>query len=191
MLPTTALILEYGDTEMAAGYEEWLTRMSMTYDAVVYCCRYRLGDERQAAEVGLAVAQGLLAKPRVFKYFGLPYSARVARLAERKIAEIRSASTSRTAAAPVTGSPAASWVLVVNRLRRLPKPLQEIFVLCCVEGWEISSVAGAVRSSEETVSRLLAEAANYVRSAGHHWREEDKQKTQKTQESSVELVDQP
>ena len=39
--------------------------------------------------------------------------------------------------------------------------------------------------------RLLAEAANYVRSAGHHWREEDKQKTQKTQESSVELVDQP
>jgi hypothetical protein len=153
------LVIERHVDKMTPAYEEWLTRVSMTYAAVVNCCRYRLGNEIEAAEVGLAVVQGLFAKPKVFKYFGLPYSGRLARLAERKIAEIRT----RPVASHAFASAAPDWLSVLERLGSLSGPLQDVFTLSCVEGWEVSRVAGAMNCEAQTVTRLLDEAIAQVR----------------------------
>ena len=64
-------------------YEAWLTRVEMTREAIANCCRFRLDHDVALAErVSVEVIAGLLARPRVFQYFGLPFSGRVAHLTE-------------------------------------------------------------------------------------------------------------
>src|SRR6478752_1850270 len=67
-------------------YEAWMERVCATHDAITYTCHHRLGNRSLAAQVSAQVLAGLLAKPKVFRYFGLPYSGRIARLAAARLA---------------------------------------------------------------------------------------------------------
>ncbi len=109
-------------------YAEWLERVTATVQAVSYTCRVRLGggpDAAVAAEaVALRVATGLVARPAVFRHWGLPYSGRIAKLAEAGIADA------------VAGSAvgAGSWRVFRAALVAVPPEHQATLVATCVEG---------------------------------------------------------
>lgn len=134
----------------------------MTYQAVINCCSYRMDCPEDAELVAETVIRGLLARPRVFRYFGLPYSGRIARLAERKIAELR--------ADPVRepGGQGSHWCAqAVARLRRMPEPQRTAFVQYCVDGDDIEGVAALVGCDETEARAILADALATVESVAH------------------------
>lgn len=125
-------------------YEAWLERVRMTHDAVAYCCFHRLGRNRVLADqVGVEVVAGLLARPKVFQYFGLPFSGRVAHLAEAGIA--------RAAGGP--GGRSCTWAALRDGLAGLTHEEQEIVVLACVEGYDDAHLAAALGCCEERAQR--------------------------------------
>src|SRR6185312_9041852 len=73
--------------ELAAEWDAWRERVRATYEAVEYTCAHRLADATLAGPVAVQVVAGLIARPQVFRYFGLPYSGRIAKLAEARLAE--------------------------------------------------------------------------------------------------------
>src|SRR5437868_9385881 len=102
-----------------------MERVCATYDAITYTCHHRLGGNRRLAEqVSVQVLAGLLAKPNVFRYFGLPYSGRIARLAEARLAEAREGRLADV----------GNWPELLRGLTRLSLEHQEVFVLTCVRG---------------------------------------------------------
>lgn len=111
-------------SDVPAAYEDWLERLRATYQSVVFCCRYQIGDERAAQAVGARVVAGLVGKPGVFKYSGLPFSGRIARHTERGIADAR-------AGVLLFG---AGWDAFVERLRQVSPAHQEFMVLGWVDG---------------------------------------------------------
>ena len=135
------------EQDLVPGYEEWLKRLSATYNSMAYCCFYRLRDREAAERVSVEVVAEMLARPRVFRYFGLPYSGQVGRLAEPRIAEARQGTA-------VGGE--QEWEELLMRLRGVAKEHQEVFVLTCIEGYTDPEVAGALGCDEET-ARLRQE----------------------------------
>jgi hypothetical protein len=125
-------------------YEAWLERVRMTHDAVAYCCFHRLGRNRVLAEqVGVEVVAGLLARPKVFQYFGLPFSGRVAHLAEAAIARAAQGLPGRSCA----------WAVLHDGLTGLTHEEQEVVVLTCVEGYDDMRLAAALGCAEERAQR--------------------------------------
>ncbi|MDN5856734.1 MAG: hypothetical protein L0K86_28635, partial [Actinomycetia bacterium] len=59
---------------LVAEYAAWLDRVRATYEAVRYTCAHRLADPALAEQVSVQVVAGMVARPAVFRYFGLPYS---------------------------------------------------------------------------------------------------------------------
>ena len=125
-------------------YAEWLDRVTATFEAVSYTCRVRLGDRVAAEAVALRVATGLVARPAVFRHWGLPYSGRIAKLAEDGIAD---ATHGRLV-------PRGSWAGFRQALGRVPPEHQSTLVLTCVEGhtddqladvWGCDAAAAGVR----------------------------------------------
>ncbi|MCD2193668.1 hypothetical protein LQ327_09775 [Actinomycetospora endophytica] len=112
-------------------YAEWLDRVTATYQAVTYTCRVRLGDAATAEAVAVRVATGLVARPAVFRYWGLPFSGRIAKLAEDAIADARA---DRPRAA-------GEWIPFRRALAAIPIEDQRTFVLTCVEGLDDEQVA--------------------------------------------------
>jgi DNA-directed RNA polymerase specialized sigma24 family protein len=133
------------DTEYAA----WLERVDMTRESIANCCVHRLQGDRAAAErVSIEVIGGLLARPRVFQYFGLPFSGRVAHLAELGLAR------ARDGAAPA----GCSWTVLRAALAELPGEHRETVVLACVEGYDDAHLAEAL-GCDESAARERREAA--------------------------------
>ena len=62
-----------------------MERLRATAQSVAFCCLYKLGDRGKADAVGARVVAGLIGRPAIFRYSGLPYSGRVARHTERGI----------------------------------------------------------------------------------------------------------
>lgn len=114
------------DDDLLPAYAEWLARLTATHDAVAYTCRVRLGDAAAGEAVALHVVRGLVMRPAVFRHWGLPFSGRIAKLAEDAIAGVPSGR-------PVTTG-AVSWVAFRAALRGLPADEQSTFVLTCVDG---------------------------------------------------------
>lgn len=127
------------NTALLPTYEEWLERVSATYQSVAYCCLHRLGDRVLAEQVSLQVVAGLIGKPKIFKYFGLPYSGRIARLAERRIAQARQGTLG-------TGG---KWPDLFGALVALPQAHKEVLLLACVLGYDDDQLASALACNEE------------------------------------------
>lgn len=136
-------------------YEAWLSRVRMICESVAYCCFHRLGRDAALAErVSVEVAAGLLARPKVFQFYGLPFSGRVAHLTERGIAR---------ASAGEDGGRCA-WPVVHAALTELTLEEQEVVVHVCVEGCDDDALHAALgcdeleaaRRREATLARLEA-----------------------------------
>lgn len=130
--------------ELLPGFEEWLARLEMTRESIGYCCLHRLAGDRAAAErVSVEVVAGLLARPRVFQYFGLPFSGRVAHLAERGIAGALGGASQST----------CTWESLRDELVRLSPAEQQVLVLTCVEGYDDARLAASLQTDEASAAR--------------------------------------
>ena len=117
-----------------SDWDEWLERVHATFQAVRYTCTHRLTDPTLAEPVAVAVAAGLVSRPSVFRYFGLPYSGRIAKLAETLIAEADAGEL-----APVCG-----WPELSGRLERMPRRHRDVLVVTCVRGADTDALAEAL-----------------------------------------------
>ncbi|MEA2127823.1 MAG: hypothetical protein QOJ85_714 [Solirubrobacteraceae bacterium] len=139
--------------QLLPEYADWLDRVRMTRESVAYCCFHRLHRDAALAErVSVEVLAGLLARPKVFQYYGLPFSGRIAHLTEMAIGR----ATER-----LPGG-ACTWAVLEEALVGLPLEQQEVVVQVCVEGCDDGDLAAilgcaeaeAQRRCEETLARL-------------------------------------
>jgi hypothetical protein len=124
----------------ATEYAEWLDRVRATYEAVRYTCSHRLDDPTLADPVAVQVTAGLLARPSVFRYFGLPFSGRIARLAEARIAEADAGEL-----ASVCG-----WTELRERLETMPVRHRRVLVATCLRGDDDRALAVVLGCDEPT-----------------------------------------
>lgn len=135
------------EQDLLPGYEEWLERLSATYGSVAHCCRYRLQDHAAAEGVSMEVVAEMLARPKVFRYFGLPFSGQLATLAEPRIARVRQG---------IAVGGGMDWRDLLVLLRGVSREHQEVFVLTCIEGYSDPEIAGVLGCDEGT-ARLRRE----------------------------------
>jgi hypothetical protein len=131
----------------AEEYADWLERVRATFVAVRYTCSHRLADPTLAEQVSVQVVAGLVARPTVFRYSGLPYSGRIARLAENRIA---AADAGRLAAT-------CTWAELRDRLAAVPAEHREVLVAACVRG-EHMDVLAATLGCDEPAAAARREA---------------------------------
>jgi DNA-directed RNA polymerase specialized sigma24 family protein len=103
--------------------------------------------------VSAAVVAGLVRRPGVFRYQGLPFSGRIATLAETLLAEAREG---RLPAGP-------EWSQLRVALTRVPPDVQEVFVLSCVHGRDVLEVAADLGCGRDAASSRCAEALRLMR----------------------------
>lgn len=139
-------------TTLADEYAEWLNRVRATYNAVEYTCSHRLADPSLASPVAVQVAAGLLSRPAIFRYFGLPFSGRIARLAEARIAE---------ADAGVLAT-VCDWPELRGRLEQMPVEYREVLVVMCVRGDDVEALAAELSCDEATAERLHESMLAYM-----------------------------
>jgi hypothetical protein len=142
------------EQDLLPGYEEWLERLSATYRSVAYCCFHRLRDREAAERVSVEVVAEMLVRPKVFRYFGLPFSGQIGRLAEPRIARARQGTTAG-------GGP--NWQELLISLRSVPKEHQAVFVQTCVEGYTDPEVAVALGCDENTARLRRENTMNLLR----------------------------
>lgn len=128
--------------DLLPGYEEWLERLTATYNAVAYCCRHRLRDRRAAECVSAEVVAEMLARPKVFGYYGLPFSGQIGRLAEPRITRARQGT-------PVVAGN-SGWEELLSQLRGIPRVHQTVFLLTCIEGYSDGEIAAELGCDEGT-----------------------------------------
>jgi hypothetical protein len=134
-------------------YAAWVERVCATHDAITYTCHYRLGNRCLAEQVGAQVLAGLLSKPTVFRYFGLPYSGRIARLAEARLAEAREGRLADV----------GSWPELLRGLTGLPLEHQEVLVLTCVRGDDDGQLALNLGCDAPTAALRRHSTMEYMR----------------------------
>lgn len=139
--------------EVEVGYEEWLERLDALYRSVSFCCWHRIGDRLLADEIAAQVVAGLVAKPRIFKYFGLPFSGRVARLTERGIADARNGTLSR----------GRGWDRLVADLRSVPPEERQMLVIGWLDGRDDGEVAALLSLDVDTVRAQRAASEEFWR----------------------------
>ena len=140
--------------DLLPGYEEWLERLSATYRSVAYCCFHRLREREAAERVSVEVVAEMLVRPKVFRYFGLPFSGQIGRLAEPRIARARQGTT-------VGGD--SSWQELLIRLRSVPKEHQTVFVLTYIEGYTDPELAVALGCGEDMAKLRRENTMNLLR----------------------------
>jgi hypothetical protein len=141
-------------TSLAEEFDDWLERVRATHGAVLFTCTSRLrGDRAAATQVAVQVMAGLLSKPSVFRYFGLPYSGRIARLAENLLAQANSGTLAHVCA----------WSDLYALLERLAPPHRDVLVLTCVRGLDLSALADHLGSTEELAARRQAAMLAHMR----------------------------
>jgi hypothetical protein len=116
-------------------YAEWVDRLKATYESVAFCCWHRIGDRRLGDEVSAQVVAGLVEKPKIFKYFGLPFSGRIARLAERGIEKAKAGSL-------VAGQ---GWDALIVQVNDAPLEHREVLVYGFLYDADDDELAAALR----------------------------------------------
>lgn len=142
------------EQSLLPGYEEWLDRLSATYRSVAHCCRYRLQDRAAAERISMEVVAEMLARPKVFRYFGLPFSGQLATLAEPRIVRVRQG---------ITVGGGVDWQEFLARLRSVSREHQEVFVLTCIEGCTDPDVAVALGCGEDAARLRRESTMNLLR----------------------------
>ena len=137
----------------AAEWAEWRERVRATYEAVEYTCAHRLADAALAGPVAVQVVAGLIARPQVFRYFGLPYSGRIAKLAEARLAEAAAGEL-----AAVCG-----WAELSGRLDAMPESHRDALIVTCVRGEDDAALAAAWGCDEATAVAAHAAMLGYLR----------------------------
>lgn len=125
-------------TAISAEFAQWLDRVRATYEAVEYTVRHRLANPGLAAQVAVQVAAGLVSRPMVFRFQGLPYSGRIARLAETRIAEADAG----------TLATVCEWAELYTRLGELPDDHRHVLVRTCVRGEDLETLAVGLDCAE-------------------------------------------
>lgn len=138
--------------ELRPDYRTWLERVRATYVSVAYTCGYRLHDPELGERVGATVVAGLVARPGVFRYQGLPFGGRLATLAEAGLAEARAGRL-----------PPSAWPRLYEELGQVPPSLQHAFVLSCVDGLDLADIATLLGCGEESARSRCAEARRTLR----------------------------
>lgn len=141
------------ESYLLPAYEEWLERLSATYRSVAYCCSYRLRDRTLAEGVSVEVVAEMLARPKVFRYFGLPFSGQIASLAEPRIAQAWQEKQRGRAGEDTT----KEWQKFFSHLLEVSREHQEVFVLAYLEGHPDTEVAATIRCSEDAARRRREE----------------------------------
>lgn len=137
---------------LASEYAAWLDRVRATYEAVQYTCAHRLADPTLAEQVAVQVAAGLVSRPSVFRYFGLPYSGRIARLAEARIAEADAGGLATVCV----------WAELRAQLERMPVRHREVLVVTCVRGGDVEALAAELSCDEAAAERWHEEMLAYM-----------------------------
>lgn len=130
--------MRVASVDREAEFLGWVERVCATFEAVQYTCAHRLADARLAEQVGVQVVAGMLARPGVFRYFGLPYSGRIARLAEARIAEADAGVLSRV----------CGWAELRAQLDEMPAEHREALVVTCVRGEDVEALAAEMMCDE-------------------------------------------
>ncbi|GCB49214.1 sigma factor-like helix-turn-helix DNA-binding protein [Streptomyces sp. NL15-2K] len=145
--------------EMAAldpEYRTWLERVRATYEAVGFTCGCRLGDRELGNRVSAAVVAALVSRPRVFRYQGLPFSGRIAALAEDLLVQAREG---RLPSGP-------GWPDLHAALLRVPADVQDVFVQSCVHGRDTEQIAATLGCDPKTAKARCAGALRIMRGIG-------------------------
>lgn len=137
---------------MDEEFGQWLDRVRATFRAVRYTCTHRLLDPALAEQVSVQVVAGLVARPGVFRYFGLPFSGRIARLAEARIAEADAGELATV----------CPWAELRERLVRLPEVHREVLVVTCVRGSGVETLAAALECDEAAAERRHEEMLAFM-----------------------------
>lgn len=139
-------------SELASDWDAWFQRVRATFEAVRYTCAHRLADTALAEPVAVQVVAGLISRPSVFRYFGLPYSGRIARLAEARIAEADAGGL-----ATVCG-----WVELRERLAGMPRGHRDVLVVTCVRGDDVEALAATLGCDEQSAKAGRAAMLAYM-----------------------------
>jgi hypothetical protein len=139
--------------DLTVEWDAWRERVRATYEAVEYTCAHRLADAALAGPVAVQVVAGLIARPQVFRYFGLPYSGRIAKLAEARLAE---AAAGELAAV-------CDWAELTARLDAVPEAHREALVVTCVRGDDAAALAAAWGCDEATAAAGHAAMLGFLR----------------------------
>ncbi|OPX05900.1 hypothetical protein [Mycobacterium sp. AT1] len=144
--------------QLDADYQEWLQRLQDTCDAVRYTYGCRDGGDPDFAEMlGVHVILQMLGKPNVFRYHGMPFSARIGNLAGPFLN--RESDRSELTLA-------VSWTAVKTYLEACPEHLKAAVVCSFIHGDSIEAMSERLRWSVDKSTRLRAEAAAYLGRAG-------------------------
>ncbi len=126
--------------DLDAEWAAWRERVQATYAAVEYTCAHRLTDPSLAGAVAVQVVAGLVARPQIFRYFGLPFSGRIAKLAEARLAEAAAGELATVCA----------WGYLRERLDAVPDPHRDALVVTCALGEDASALASAWSCDDAT-----------------------------------------
>jgi len=140
-------------SELTPEYAEWLDRLTATVEAVSYTCRVRLGNRAAGEAVALTVAAGLVSRPAVFRHWGLPYSGRIAKLAEGGIADVLAGRLTCR----------GTWAQVRHALTELSPEHQVTLVLTCVEGHSDARLAEEWACDAEAAGARRARTLAYLK----------------------------
>ncbi len=140
-------------TLVDAEFTGWVERLRSTHRAVAFTCKHRLSEPEHAEPLAVRVVAGLLARPTVFRYFGLPFSGRIASLAERLIADAEA------------GRPPgpANWSELENRVLSMPDHHQTVFVSVCLNGDDVDTLAAKLGCEMEEATRRRTALITYMR----------------------------
>lgn len=140
-------------TVVDAEFTEWVQRLRSTHRAVAFTCKHRLSEPEHAEPLAVRVVAGLLARPTVFRYFGLPFSGRIASLAEGLIADAEAG----TPPAP------AGWSDLESRVLSMPDHHQEVLVSVCLNGDDVNTLAGKLGCDTDEATRRRTALITYMR----------------------------
>lgn len=139
-------------SDIAAEFAQWFDRVRATYEAVQFTVSHRLADPSLAPQVAVQVAAGLVSRPTVFRFQGLPYSGRIARLAETAIAQADAGALTTV----------CSWDELRARLAELPGEHRDVLVRACVRGEDLGTLAAGLHCDELTATQRRAATLAYM-----------------------------
>lgn len=133
------------ESDWQDDYLAWILRLNDTRDSVRYMVTHRLEDRTVAEAVAMQVVVSMLARPRVFRYQGLPYAGRIAALAEPLIADPDGDWRAQQ----------CSWEELAGRLFEMPTDLRNIHVAAHVHGLSAAEKRRADAGPEPLHSVLI------------------------------------